>query len=406
MWIEKQIQIETKEWDRLTSKDLEDIQIINYFLIKHKAEKKEENEETITSWVDEDVKVRREWLKTKFNNRISFIESNPKPESYKIYTEQNKSAAEQRELLTQIDKATEYNKDELKSLIEVEKDAEGINKIEEILNNYNQNKAEEYNEIIEDTIWYSNRLITNKIIEESRKSFEKYDKDQKRLIEQLKKPVYLEKLKKEFNCSDQEAQEHLNTRIWNCSVWYELDDYWNYRHSVQAHYSPDEEDKKHATILPPKWQNTWNRYVLIHEIWWHRVTNAEWINMGKSWWLSDYAKNELLSSYEARNNWKIRFDSNQTNNYLMNISERYARKKVLDFEMEDLWIKKYEEPFTEETYKKLMEYYERTIKVIDEDKYIEERAQENKLLSKNAIQFIDSTKPDPNVYMVLFNNIA
>ena len=403
MWIEKQIQIDTVEWEKLTSKDLEDIQTINYFLIKHKAEWKEENEEIITSSIDEDMKAKREWLKTKFNNRISFIESNPEPENYKIYTDQNKSAAEQRERMTQTDKTTEKNKNDLRELIDANKNEENINKLEDMLKNYDQSKADEYNKIIEDTLWYIDYLFTNKRVEESRKSFEKYDKDQKRLIEHLKNPAYLERLKKEFNCSDLEVQEHLNTRIWNCSVWYELD---NYQRSEQAHYLPYEEDKEHATILPPKWQNSWNRYVLMHEIWWHRVTNAEWINKGKSWWLSDYAKQELLNSYEVRNNWIIRMDCSKPYDYFMNISERYARKVVLDFEMEDLWIKKYEEPFTEETYKKLMEYYERTIKVIDEERYIEERSQENNLLSKNAIQFIDSTKPDLSVYMVLFNNIA
>lgn len=420
MPVEKQIQIDMKEWEELSMEDLNNISIINNFLYKHEAINWEENENTIIESLDEDMKTLWNNLKIKFENRITFIESNPNPNAYLVFTEQNKYADKQREQLTTIEGATEENKLQIENLI---KDLDYLNsqskldyylvnpedflkireRLESMLQNFDQSKVSEYGTEIEDMLGFVDFFITNEQIKSAIDSYEKYDKDQKRIIEQLKNPIYLERLKKEFNCSEEVAQQHLNTRIANCSVWYNLD---TREDSWEAIFSPNKNSANNATILPPKRENSGNRYTLFHEIWWHRVTNAEGVMGESSWGLSDYAKRELLISFDNWNNGDVYWSFFGDISYFENISERYARKKVMDFEMEDLWIKRYEEPFTENTFNKLMEFYNTTIQAINDGNYYEISAKHYHFLSKNSLQFIQTTKKDFSTYEKIFNNIA
>lgn len=163
-------------------------------------------------------------------------------------------------------------------------------------------------------------------------------------------------------------------------------------------------------ILPARLSDYSNPYVFIHEVWWHRVTNAEWdwnIDWQNNWWLSDYAKRELSLSFK---DWEISLSHPHSSSfvwvdYFKNISERYARKKVVDFEMEDLWIKDYKDNFTDKHYTNLMQKYKETVLSISDWKYFEE-LKSKKLLSKNTMEFIETTKEDSETYKKIFNNIA
>ena len=74
--------------------------------------------------------------------------------------------------------------------------------------------------------------------------------------------------------------------------------------------------------------------------------------------------------------------------YYSNPAEVFARKQMVDREMERLGIKQYGEIFTEKHYDELMEAF-----------------REGKL-SKDAMEFILSIKNDPKVFAYIFNNIA
>jgi len=415
MWIEKQITIEKKEWESLTEQDLDNISVINNFLYQHEATNEEENEDIIIQSLDEDIIAKWNALKNKFENRIIFISSDPDPSEYLAFTEQNKIAEKERLAISTREWAELANKQDLTNLLKAINVGDELILIsiddvpatktilESILNNFDQTKVIEYNKQIFEYTGIIDYLITNKDVKENAMSYEKYDADQKRLLAQLNNPVYLERLKKEFNCSLEIAQAHLNTRIANCCIWYSLDNssWW-----MESQFVPNKSGAEHATILPSKRENTENRYSFFHEVWWHRVTNAEGVIGESACGLSDYAKRELLNSFDIRIDGEIYWVYSWDTLYLKNISEIYARKKVLDFEMEDLWIKNYEDPFTEDTFEILMWFYTKTIQAIQEWTYNGITAKDMHLLSKNSIQFIQSTKKDFQVYERIFNNIA
>ncbi len=105
---------------------------------------------------------------------------------------------------------------------------------------------------------------------------------------------------------------------------------------------------------------------------------------------SAYGGSSLLDKEEIKlleKSFKKNKDISKTNNkYLKNISERIARKKQTDFYLESQGIKKYEEKFTKEHYKKL------------------EELKNKKMLSAEVEELFDTT--DEDGFIRIMNDIA
>lgn len=103
--------------------------------------------------------------------------------------------------------------------------------------------------------------------------------------------------------------------------------------------------------------------------------------------ISTKAMSILHDSYNEINSGNKNEDKDR-NQYLSNPAERIVRKWAADRDMEMLGIKEYDEKFTQEHYKKLMDYYNK------------------KELSKDAEEFIKTTKPKFEYFEKIFNEIA
>jgi len=196
MWVEKQIQIEKKEWESLSEQDRKDVDLINKFLLLHEAGDKAENEETIKMSSDKDSNKAWNDLESKFQGRILFVESNPNPDSYKVLNKWETIRKKQREILENKEKAILHNKELLKRLIIdykedwLMRDKEPARILEWFLLNYKQENVDKYNDFLKEngsskepiSDWF---LISDKRIEASKKIYEKYDEDQKKLAEQI-----------------------------------------------------------------------------------------------------------------------------------------------------------------------------------------------------------------------------
>lgn len=254
MWSEKQIQIEKNEWEVLNDDDRKNLDLINNFLIKNEA-KTEENIQTIEkSW---NTEINSSWaaLKTKFSKRIKFIDSDPNPNSYRAFSERSQSAEEQKLILTnKNDKAINYNKKLLQEVIseytwEKNKQKKVLKKIKDMYKKYDQKKVDEYNQFLMSNVWLpitdiATWLVSNIKIGEATELYKKYDNDQKKILEQMDWPTYLDRLKKEFNYSDGDATAHLETRKFNVWLWYNLSSADERYSDIDAAFNPyDQSDE-------------------------------------------------------------------------------------------------------------------------------------------------------------------
>ena len=98
--------------------------------------------------------------------------------------------------------------------------------------------------------------------------------------------------------------------------------------------------------------------------------------------IPEKTKKVLEDSYQ-----KLGFNS-LLDGYLGRPTERLTRKQLVDFEMKEFGIKEYGEEFTDEHYKKLIEY-------LEEGKF-----------SLNAREFLGTLKRSPEVFKKIFNEIA
>ncbi|PIP28117.1 MAG: hypothetical protein COX29_02905 [Candidatus Moranbacteria bacterium CG23_combo_of_CG06-09_8_20_14_all_35_22] len=106
------------------------------------------------------------------------------------------------------------------------------------------------------------------------------------------------------------------------------------------------------------------------------------VSMRKDKGISENARKILEDSFREAGTGK------EENIYLRDIAERIARKQVLDLELENLGIKRYGEKFTQEHYEKMMKNYHEGH------------------FSRDANEFIETTKQEFRYFEKIFNNIA
>lgn len=174
---------------------------------------------------------------------------------------------------------------------------------------------------------------------------EVFEEERLKLLEHVKSPEYLKKLQKEFGLSEVEAKKHQDVRIKNLEIAHA-----SFQSAEQLEYDGGyyriggtevvisyEDDKKSI------------KRAISHELV-HESTNAEF-GMSKK---ASYLMKESYIPSKTLNELYGGDDSVQTK-YFGRPEERIVRKQILDLEMEELGIKKYEEPFTKAHYDKLME---------------------------------------------------
>jgi hypothetical protein len=218
-----------------------------------------------------------------------------------------------------------------------------------------------------------------------------YDKQFNWLKGNMENPKYAERLKKEFENNAETVLLKRKNNLLNSPIdvnvksrfWNPVPETPNVQPIYEYNYNEDigedvktKTDKNRLTLLDPEYAKS--RVVngkkiiptlAIHEGQ-HLITDQ---NKG----MSDYAKNLYNDSYLPTN----KKDNNQ---YYNNPTEMDARKKALDFDMEKLGIKKYEEDFKPKHYKKILKL-------------------KNKL-NDDSLEFLEHVKPK-NIQKI-FNTIA
>jgi hypothetical protein len=193
-------------------------------------------------------------------------------------------------------------------------------------------------------------------------AFNKYDEQKKWLEKNISSEEYKNRLTKYEKMNPSTQQERLK----NLENDYTLDD-------IDSHYDP----KTKETVI----ERDSKEPKMIHEGT-HQSTDAE---NG----MSDYAKKLYQEAYvpaKYKTKQEAFTDAMTPGGYFNNPSELDARKKVLEYDMDRLGIKKYGEKFTEEHYKKLLEL-----------------SNEGKL-SDNSVQFLERIKHE--YFAQIMNTIA
>lgn len=181
-----------------------------------------------------------------------------------------------------------------------------------------------------------------------RESFKKYDEEKAWLQNNISGEEYKKRLT-QFEGLDASVQEE---RLQNLTPEYSLGDGSNYNFKT----------KNIELNLDPEEPN------MIHEGE-HQATDAE---SGMSEFAKDLYKKAFTKQYMTEGDQIINMGQE---GYFENVTEIDARKKVLEYEMEKLGVKKYSEKFTQEHYQKLLEL------------------QKEGKLSKNSNQFLRMIKP-------------
>lgn len=213
-------------------------------------------------------------------------------------------------------------------------------------------------------------------LKENIQLYEQYDQKLRTMADHIGSESYLNKLMIEFEISEEEAKEYQRIRLENLL-------HGTYYFGDRPHFSDNKKDGK--SMIETEIDNS--PYTAEHE-WSHKIVRGQ---RG----ISDKAKLLFLESEKnlEKNPFKLQLDEDVDeeeleflNDYYNDFSEKFARKKTLDFEMEALGIKNYGERFTQETFEKLMKFY-------NEDK-----------LSTDARIFIETTKA--GYLEKIFNEIA
>lgn len=216
---------------------------------------------------------------------------------------------------------------------------------------------------------------------QNNKDFENYDAKIELLSEHISSPEYLEKLMTEYNVDREAAKEHQLKRLRNL----EMGGY--YLADEKAYY---ERNGNNFSVILPK-NSEKHDFVAEHELLGHKLVDGNNFSrkanrlIGKSGQQINWDESEFKDFLKNTSAKDLEETKRILGNY-MNISERYARKQVLEIEMESLGIKKYGEKFTDGHYEQLMELYNKGE------------------LSKDSRQFINTTKPE--FFKLIFNEIA
>ncbi len=192
-----------------------------------------------------------------------------------------------------------------------------------------------------------------------------------RVLENINSGAYLSRLEKEGFTNDQLKEEQKirlgNVKAANFSIKDVVDfkgngvnGLFNFNQCKKSFgVFIDSNSLRHENILREKGDNDILGYTAEHELTHaavfsdHRISKRAQ-NILKTTFVFD--ENAIQKSIASISSFEIDIDRN-FKKYHSSVAERYARKKTLDIEMEDLGIKKYEDDFTEEHYKKLLEHY-------------------------------------------------
>jgi hypothetical protein len=206
-----------------------------------------------------------------------------------------------------------------------------------------------------------------KILENSNEIVKTFNLAKDTLVDIMSSPDYLKKLKKEFNCSLEEAKKHQETRINNIKMTdckFMSSKFLNSVTESSAFYLK----KDHLVAVPYDKSSDELFDLAIHELL-HAST------LGNSG-ISTKAKDLLTGSFAGD-----KFLEENESEYFKDATERYARLKILEIELERLGIKKIGESLTKDQYDKLLEN--------SIDKIFAKDQKDKKFLNKNAMEFLD-----------------
>lgn len=200
-----------------------------------------------------------------------------------------------------------------------------------------------------------------------------YDEQKEWLKDVIGSGEYKDRMLKELDSNEKAADAYIDLRKVN------LDDkdydlvYGSLVDGVKSvgEYSEDDKSIRIATN-PPKGYEVTGLHEFVHDI-----TDGGATMTKKA--IDLYEKSFNPNIIKERN-------SEEIVNYLADPTERDARKKVLEYDLEKLGVKKYGEVFTQEHYEKLFELAKKG------------------MLSKNSLEFIVTTKPE--FFLQVMNEIA
>jgi hypothetical protein len=216
--------------------------------------------------------------------------------------------------------------------------------------------------------------------EEYNSIIKEYDQIFDKLLNHIASEDYLNKIVKEFDCSLEAGKKIQESRIDNLKLG-------KYSLHETANIFRWEEDDKTGEIFPNsakaylKYNDKDKEEVATHELAGHKATFGEY---GMSKEAKGLFKEAVISEKDFLSTHSYQ---EQRYKYLSDLTEIYARKKVLDLEMEKLNIKKYGEPFIKDKHLPVL------MKLRDEKK-----------LSDSALEFLEVIKPE--YFEKIFNEIA
>ncbi|MFZ4632321.1 MAG: hypothetical protein ACOYL8_03940 [Patescibacteria group bacterium] len=219
-----------------------------------------------------------------------------------------------------------------------------------------------------------------------------FDSAKQEVLTMLSSNDYLQKLKIEFNCNLDEAKKHQATRVSNVnSINYEFQskEYLELSNFCAAYYDRG----IHQIALPYNVDQEKLARLAKHELLHCATMSSEGIS----------AKAKKLLSEDSFQDNKKYYGDDAEKEYFADATERYARLKILDMELERLGIKNVGEKLNEKQYDKMMDLFMESMFTKHEDE---------KQLNRNALDFINFTKDGEGkkdgykMYKKLFNEIA
>ncbi len=209
--------------------------------------------------------------------------------------------------------------------------------------------------------------------EDIKNAHKNYDEQKEWLKDVIGSEEYKERMLKELDSNEKEAdiytkhrKENLNDKDYNLVYGSTVDG-----DHVVGEYSENDKSVKLATN-PPSGHEATGLHEFVHDITDGGATMTK----------------KAIDLYKQSFNPNIIRESNSEEivNYLEEPTERDARKKVLEYDLEKLGVKKYGEVFTQEHYEKVLELAKKG------------------MLSKNSLEFIVTTKPE--FFLQIMNEIA
>lgn len=327
---------------------------------------------------DNFLKNKKEWTRSELKSNetsrrvlASFLAEDifSKKEEYKKNTE---------EIILSLKRALEFlsNKPQTPKNLEHKKDLE--RKLEEhqrglrVLENLEKNKE------------IPSTLVEEKI-NDIQKIISYYDIGRQWVLDNLKDPIYIKRFKQENkesfpDMSTTELEEYIKKEI-SLREKQASDDKFliskdiesssrDKGRNLEAFYNPDN-DKVYLPVNDNDSLRAINN--IIHE-YSHKITKANEFLSKKAikLFLEAFSDSSTISHFRFTTDIG---DISKIINYFSNPTEIYARKKVFEYDLERLGVKKYEEKFT-------MEHYKKVLELQSEDK-----------LSKGSNEFINIIKP-------------